>query len=208
MTDFRIECMYELPIQLRALLGSEYLIIINIHHLSFHFGKEISARIFPSINIRPQYHSHENDREKVGIQLYSKGEESLAGNLYGIVAEALPVLDAGDGSQPTIAIYGPVKKIVGMGEIRHEVINVADYEDDLSCFFPPDSSLPDIITINKKTLEVIGFALGEEKWLYLFSDEESHFRLELESTTIPEELCKRWDYIAMEKQLQILEVFE
>jgi len=85
---------------------------------------------------------------------------------------------------------------------------VEGHKDEIACFFPSNTALPDTITIHKKTLEVIGFLFDTGKWLYLFSEGEGHFRIEFEIEISPEELCSRWDYLAMEKQLLVLEVFD
>ena len=208
LTDMKIECNYQLPILLRGVLGAEYIHLIALN-TSLHFGKSISASIYSSIRLRPQYYYFEK-RDKIIVELHSKGDESLAGDLFGIVANSLDpvVAEKTDKPSSSIAVYGPVNKIVGLGEVRDEVIVVKGQEDELECFFPANTVLPDTITIKKKTLEVIGFGLDTGKWLYLYSDGEGYFGIGLNEEFSPEELCQSEDYIAMEKNLQILEVFE
>jgi len=209
-SNMKIDWQHELPTQLRALLGAEY-ILVYLKYASLHFGENISCGYIPfPVRIKPQYHYFDH-RESDVIELKSKWQESIAGDLYGIVAT---LLDPKDEAQTyteyssNIAVYGPVNKIVGLGENRDEVVVVRGQEDELRCFFPKNAVLPDTITIKKKTLEVIGFGLASGKWLYLFSAGEGGTTLRLHETLSPEEMCQHQDYIAMEKQLQILEVFE
>ena len=208
LIDMKIECNYELPTLLRAFLGAEYLHLIAVNTF-LHFGKSISARIDSSLRLNPQYYYFEN-RDKVTLELHSKGGESLAGNLFGIIANNLNSVDVEktSSSSSRIAVWGPINKIVGLGEVRDEVIVVNGQEDELKWFFPANAVLPDTITIKKKTLEVIGFGLDTGKWLYLYSDGEGSFGIGLNEELSPEELCQRHDYLAMEKNLQVLEVFE
>ncbi|MCC7244504.1 MAG: hypothetical protein IT269_02400, partial [Saprospiraceae bacterium] len=96
----------------------------------------------------------------------------------------------------------------GLGETQNERIVVQESETDFSVFFPANTELPDIIEINKKTLEVIGLGMDSGKWIYIFSQGEGGFSVELEVDIDPESLCSRWDYEAMEKHLRVLAIFD
>lgn len=132
-------------------------------------------------------------------------------HLYGIVADTIDPKEVEQTSASyfsNIAVYGPVKKIIGLGEVMDEVLVVDGSESELAYFFPQGALLPDAITIKKKTLEVIAFGLASGKWLYLFSGGEGSFSLRINELMTPEELCKHQNYIVMEKNLQVLQVFE
>ncbi|MEQ1745652.1 MAG: hypothetical protein ABMA02_09510 [Saprospiraceae bacterium] len=75
-------------------------------------------------------------------------------------------------------------------------------------FFPEGAVLPDIISIDKRTLEIVGFLFDTGKWLYIFPQDEGHFYMELDSDTAPEEIITRREFVEMEKPMQILQVFE
>jgi hypothetical protein len=206
MTDFRIECHYELPSLFQGLLGAENLSIsTNDGYMSLHFGDDISSFWGPKLNLTPKFNFYAN-KKSTSIELTSRGHESFAGDLYGITAKSLE-------TEPTnlhciVSISGPINKIVGLGEVRNEDVITAGKEEEISCFFPAGIVLPDIIAIRKKTLEVIGFLFDSGKWLYLFADGEGHFRIEFEQDLTPEMLCNRWDYQAMEKKIEVLTVFQ
>ncbi len=149
----------------------------------------------------------------------SKGDESYAGNLYGIeiTKQGKPKYDLR--KPETNPFYnfdlsvsgknfGKVVKIVGIGEVRKEDVVTAGQEEEIECFFPKGTVLPDVISIDKHTLEVIGFLFESGKWLYIFPDRERNFYIEFDMDIPPDELIFRWDFEAMEKQLQILQVFE
>ncbi|MEQ1746727.1 MAG: hypothetical protein ABMA02_14945 [Saprospiraceae bacterium] len=55
---------------------------------------------------------------------------------------------------------------------------------------------------------IVGFLFDTGKWLYIFPQGEGHFYMELDSDTAPEETITRWDFVEMEKPMQILQVFE
>jgi hypothetical protein len=55
-----------------------------------------------------------------------------------------------------------------------------------------------------QTLQVIGFLTKNANWQYLFFSGENDFRIELVSDMEPAQLCKRWDFVAMEKETQVL----
>ncbi len=205
-----IECNYELPTLLRDFLGAEY-IHISAQYTNIHFGETISANVLFPIRLRPQYFYFEN-RDPIIIELSSKGEESLAGDLYGITANAIERKDAEQTSKlytSNLAFYGAVTKIVGLGEIKNEEFTVAGREEEVKYFFPQHVVFPDKIFIKKKTLEVIGFGLSSGKWLYLFSNGEGSFNISMNEILSPEELINQWETIDdIPKPLQVLQVFE
>jgi hypothetical protein len=210
MADLKIECNYELNPLLREILGAR-LDTISGNQCIFGLLKPPTLSCFGEIQFATY---NEKSEAFTTVQLLSKGHESFAGNLYGI---ELGNFLSGDRKkfigQPTYTAtvmgeFGVIIKIVGLGEVRDEVIFTEGTEEQIVDFFPANSILPAMISINKKTLEVIGFLFDSGKWLYLFADGEGHFRIEFEMAISPEELCVRWDYIAMEKNLTILEVFE
>ena len=159
----------------------------------------------------------EKNRKFYDFQLNSKGYDSYAGNLYGV--EFSKKIIERDTRTPVLAnlgyhvsvsgkFAGRIIKIVGIGEVRKEDVVTAGNEEEIGWFFPKETVLPDVISIDKRTLEVIGFQFDTGKWLYIFPDREGSFRIELDMETPPNELILRWDFEAMEKQLQILQVFE
>lgn len=205
----KIEWNYELPTLLRALLGAEYIHVFG-QFTTLHFGHYISAYLLSPIRIKSQYY-HFDDRENTVLEIRSKGKESIVGDLYGMVAEAMDPKYAEQTNSPyqsNIAVYGPINKIVGLGEVSNEMFEIKGSEEQFKYFFPQETILPNSIDINKRTLEAIGFGLSSGKWLYLFSSGEGSFSLRINECMSPEELCKHQDYIAMDKNLQILKVFE
>jgi hypothetical protein len=212
MVDFKIECKYELNPLLRDILGAR-LLAIFCQKGSFGISTPMTLSSVSSIIVSA---FEEKSAFRHDIQFDSKGYDSYAGNLYGIEISKLkveynsrePVFEQLGYHFSIHSNFGLISKVVGLGEIREETVFVEGKEDEVIDFFPPSSSMPTTITINKKTLEVIGLHSDNGKWLYFFADREGYFRTEFETEMPPEEMCRRWDFVAMEKNLQILEVFE
>ncbi len=212
MLDFKIAANHELAPVFREMLGAN-LGSIALENCVLNFGNTLTCSGFGAFSLL----AADMDKKLVFyVLLSSKGQESFAGNLYGL--EVVKFIKEGfdrpstrrENFPATIRRdFGKIIKIVGLGELREEVVVVKEQdEDEIAHFFPANTVLPDTITINKKTLEVIGFLFDTGKWLYIFSEGEGSFRMELEMEITPEELCVRWDYVAMEKPMQILRVFE
>jgi len=208
-TSMIIKCDYQLPTQLRALLGAEYIHVLA-QSLNLHLGESISASTLFPLRLKPQYH-YFDQREDILIELHARGEDTFAGDLYG--ADAIfPTSDTVKQTDKLylsrVSVFGPLTKIVGLGQVRDEVVSVEGREEEIKWFLPPNASLPDSIVIKIQTLEVMGFEMQSGKWLYIFPRGEGHFSLAFNEAMSPEELCRHPDYLAMEKRLQILDVFE
>jgi hypothetical protein len=65
--------------------------------------------------------------------------------------------------------------------------------------------LPDVIHINKKTLDIIGFHFENGKWVYIFAEGEGHFRVLLDHSETPEEMIVSDEFIAAGLNLNILD---
>jgi hypothetical protein len=146
------------------------------------------------------------------LEIHSKGTQNVAGNLYGIEANLLGVeVSSGDTLKSLgyhLCIqgdYGAVQRIVAMGEVRVETIETTERREEVACFFPPNAVLPDIIHINKKTLDIIGFYFENGKWVYIFAEGEGHFRVLFDHPETPEELIVSEEFIAAELNISILE---
>lgn len=204
-----IECNYELPTLLRDLLGAEY-ISLHTRETSFHFAKDTTAMVLFPMRLVPQYYYWEK-KAPIIIELQSKGQESFAGNLYGITAGIMELENARqtDNIYSTrLAFFGPVTQIVGLGEIRNEDLATEGKEEDIAFFLPAGTIVPDTLSIRKKTLEVIGFGLASGKWLYIHGAGEGSFTLSINETRSPEELCLDEGYTLNEKKMQVLEIFK
>lgn len=212
MLDFKIAANYELAPVFREILGAS-LGSIALENCVLSFGNILECSGFGEVRLLA---SDMDNKLVFYAVLSSKGHESFAGNLYGL--EVVKFIKEGfdrtstrrENFPATIRrAFGKIIKIVGLGELREEIVVVKEQdEEEIASFFPPNAVLPDTITINKKTLEVIGFLFDTGKWLYIFSEGEGNFRMELDMDITAEELCVRWDYVAMEKSMQILSVFE
>jgi hypothetical protein len=147
------------------------------------------------------------------MEIHSKGTQNVAGNLYGIEANLLNVELST--REPTLrnlgyhfnveGDYGAVHRIVAMGEVRVETIETGPRSEEIACFFPPNSVLPDVIHINKKTLDIIGFHFENGKWVYIFAEGEGHFRVLLDHSETPEEMIVSDEFIAAGLNLNILD---
>ena len=208
MTTLNISCNYELSEHLKNVIG---------YRLQRFVAPKGSVCItglltFSNIGDLILIFYEENQRSHIALQLSSRGHESYAGNLYGveitIPESAGKRYDEMGFPLQIIGDFGKIVKVVGLGETRREDVPTAGDEEDISSFFPKDYLLPDVISIDKKTLEVIGFLSDNGNWLYIFADGEGYFRVEFNTGLSPEELTVRWDYLAMEKQLRVLQVFE
>jgi hypothetical protein len=209
MNDFSITCDYELNPVLREFLGAQ-LSAISSKDCTIGIGKQLTCSVYGELRLS----AHDRYGETFFAILFaSKGHESYAGNLYGIEVVGFAKGDRKEIFKQEILParilneFGSIKKIIGLGETRNDVVYVKGKEE-IEVFFPANSVLPDTITIKKKTLEVIGFGLDTGKWLYIYSDGEGHFRIGLNEDTLPESLCQDPDYLVMGKNLQILAVFE
>jgi hypothetical protein len=218
MSDFSIKCNYELPALLQQFLGAEILTAYCRMYNIF-LGIPGNLSIYGDIQFKAIFGAH-TSYKPVEYTLRSVSKESPVGELYGVTFTD-DVLKTNDLSM--ISTSGTLEKIVGIGEIQHETIKVCNFNttdvylhDDLSTFrehtefeyWFPDAPSSYQIDINKKTLDVIGLGFDTGKWVYIFPERNGEFRIEFNSETTPELLCSRWDYVAMEKKLQILQVFE
>lgn len=155
----------------------------------------------------------EKTRAHLTLLFKSKGHESYAGNLFGAEISIFPEdgrrYDQHGFNFRIINDFGIITKVVGLGEVRKEDLDIEGREEEIEPFFSQGTALPSIISIDKKTLEVIGFLFNTGKWLYFFSEGEGYLRIEFESDTTPEELISNWETLDDEpKPLQILQVFE
>ena len=209
MTNFQITCNYELNPLLREFLGAR-LSVISGKDCTLGIGNQLTCSGFGELRFSAYF-----EREEIflAVLFASMGHESYAGDLYGF---ELTNFEKGNrkkflNQEPhparILSEFGTINKIVSLGEVRNEIVTVKGKEEEIACFFPPNKTLPDTITINKKTLEVIGFLFDTGKWLYLYSNGEGHYSIDLEKTTPPEELCQDQGYLAMEKELHVLNVF-
>ena len=218
MATFKIECNYELPAFVQEAIGLNLDLVIALGGSVF-LGATVEISCISDVILK--FSDERSWMIPAPIfHLFSKGHESYAGNLYGveIVSKDRPKYDVRNpDSYPFRNYYlhfssrhfGKVVKIVGIGEVRKEDVVTAGQEEEIECFFPQGSVLPDVISIDKRTLEVIGFQFDTGKWLYIFPDGQGHFRFEIDSDTPPEERISNWETIDDEpKPLQILQVFE
>ena len=112
---------------------------------------------------------------KLNYIFYPKGRESMAGNLFGFVIEETQwshretIESKGfNGSILLDDRISFIQKIIGMGE-------VAEYEiEDLSTFgFWFGENMPvEPVWVKKRTLDVIGFLLSDNAWIYLVAEGE------------------------------------
>jgi hypothetical protein len=212
MPVFRIECHYTLPTLLREFLGAR-LAAIFFQKGSLALLKPVTLASTSSVIMS---FFEDKNRARRELQFDSKGHDSYAGRLYGIEVSELkikhtsttPVFEQLGYNFSISDDFGAISKIVGIGEIRKEVVLVEERKDEVKEFFPRGSTLPEAITIDKETLEIVGFLFETGKWLYFFADGEGHFRLEFDIDLPPIELTRRWDFAAMEKHMQVLQVFE
>jgi hypothetical protein len=218
MSTLSIKCDYEIPLALQEAIGLE-LHFISVVNGSVFLGDPISLRCCSGALFSFKY---ENSwmPDPPSFLFVSKGHESYAGNLYGIeiTKQGKPKYDLR--KPETNPFYnfdlsvsgknfGKVVKIVGIGEVRKEDVVTVGQEEEIECFFPKGTVLPDVISIDKRTLEIIGFQFDTGKWLYIFPDDEGHFRFEIDSDISPEERISNWETLDDEpKPLQILQVFE
>ncbi|MEQ1744567.1 MAG: hypothetical protein ABMA02_04020 [Saprospiraceae bacterium] len=218
MTTLSIKCHYEIPLALQEVVGVE-LSAIRVVNGSVFLGDPICLRCVSNVIL-----SFKNEKSGMGsppnFQFISKGHESYAGNLYGIDITKFgkPKYDLRNPATNPLyhfdlnvssKYFSKIVKIVGIGEVRKEDVSTAGQEEEIECFFPEGAVLPDIISIDKRTLEVVGFLFDTGKWLYIFPQDEGHFYMELDSDTTPEELINNWETIDdVPKPLQILQVFE
>jgi hypothetical protein len=146
------------------------------------------------------------------LEIHSKGTQNVAGNLYGIEANLLNVEVSSRDTLKKLGYHfciqgdhGAVQRIVGMGEVRVETIETASRREEIACFFPPNAELPDVIHINKKTLDIIGFHFENGKWVYIFAEGEGHFRVLFDHPETPEEMIVSDEFIAAGLNLSILD---
>ena len=206
---FQISCDYILPDLTKVCIGQKLQTILSkkgtfsiATQLGFSIMGEMLFVLFD-----------EKTRTHLTLLFEPKGHESYAGNLFGLAISTFPEdgrrYDQHGFNFRIISDFGIIKKVVGLGEVCKEDVFTSGREDEVEPFFPQGTTLPDVISIDKKTLEVIGFLFDTGKWLYLFSGGEGYFRIEFESNTTPEELISNWETIDDEpKPLQILQVFE
>ncbi len=217
MTTFKIECHFELPAFVQEIIGLTMDTILADSGTVF-LGDPISLNCWSDIIL-----SFNNDHWMIPapwLQFASKGNESYAGNLYGveITKKDRPDYSIRNSEEnPQKGYYmhfssknfGKVVKIVGIGEVRKEDVVTAGQEEEIECFFPKGTVLPDVISIDKRTLEAIGFLFDTGKWLYIFPGGQGHFRFDVDVDISPEELISNWETLDDEpKPLLILQVFE
>jgi hypothetical protein len=218
MTTFKIECQYELQNILQEAIGLNLDTILSKSGVVF-LGNPISLTCLSDVVFCLQY-DHRRLTPPPYFQFFSKGHESYAGNLYGVETTrwdrpdySIRNLDnnpfKGYALHFSSRNFGKVVKIVGIGEVRKEEVATAGKEEEIECFFPKGTVLPDVISIDKRTLEAIGFLFDTGKWLYIFPGGQGHFGFDVDVDTTPEELISSWETIDDEpKPLQILQVFE
>jgi hypothetical protein len=218
MTTFKIECNYELPAFVQEAIGLR-LDTILAQNGSVFLGNPISLSCLSNVILK-----FTNDRSWMIpaplFQLFSRGHESYAGNLFGAEIarndrHEYDVRNPESNPHQGYALhfssknFGKVVKIVGIGEVRKEDVVTAGQEEDVECFFPKGSVLPDIISIDKRTLEAIGFLFDTGKWLYIFPNGEGDLGFDVDVDISPEELISNWETLDDEpKPLLILQVFE
>ena len=218
MTTFKIECHFELPAFVQEAIGLNFNLVIARNGSAF-LGDKVEISCISDIIL-----IFTNERGWMIpaplFQLFSRGHESYAGNLFGaeIARNDRPEYDVrkpeSDPHQDYVLHFssknfGKVVKIVGIGEVRKEDVVTAGQEEEIKWFFPKGTVLPDIISIDKRTLEAIGFLFDTGKWLYIFPGGQGHFRFDVDVDISPEELISNWETLDDEpKPLQILQVFE
>jgi hypothetical protein len=205
---FQISCDFTLPEITKSCIGQRLQTILSKKGT-------FSMAIQPNFSIIGEMllvFFNEKTRTHLTMLVTSRGHESYAGNLFGSEISIFPEdglrYDQHGFNFRIINDFGIIIKVVGLGETCTEDVITEGREEEIEPFFPEGTTLPDVISIDKKTLEVIGFLFNTGKWLYLFSEGEGYFRIEFESNTTPEEMITRWDFVEMEKSMQILQVFE
>ncbi len=210
MLDFPIVCNYELNPLLREVIGAN-LSLISGEQCILSLGEILTCSATGVLRLKGHFGSAES---LFSASFISKGKESFAGNLFGFeVVEFVRGNQVDRLSELPLAIlsdFGRIIQIVGLGETRNEVVTVAEHDvEDIACFFPANTVLPDTITISKKTLEIMGFLFETGNWLYLYSGGDHHFSMDFNMEITPGELCDLRNKEGMEeKHLQILTIFE
>jgi len=206
---FQISCDFTLPEIIKSCIGQRLQTILSKKGT-------FSMAVQPNFSIIGEMLLvlfDEKTQAHLTLLFKPKGHESYAGNLFGAEISIFPEdgrrYDQHGFNFRIINDFGIITKVVGIGEVRKEDVVTAGQEEEIECFFPKGSVLPDVISIDKRTLEVIGFLFDTSKWMYVFPDGEGYFRIEFDSDTTPEELISNWETIDDEpKPLQILQVFE
>ncbi len=218
MEKFEVSCDYALPNILREILDAYSLTVYcGVYDITLGSPGQLSA--YGDIHFKCEFEPYSNI-QPIDFALKAVWEESLAGDLFGII----PTTVLPNSILPNkISFSGKLKKIVGLGEVQHEKIKVCNFNttdiylhEDLSEFrkhtefeyWLPNAPSSYQIEINKKTLEIIGLYFDVGKWVYLFPQRNSQFIIDFNEHSTPEDICNRPSFLAMDKKLQIISVFE